>query len=389
MRNKYAKNGFTLVELLVVIAIIGILIGLLLPAVQAAREAARRMQCTNNLKQLALGCHNMVDGKGRLPNAYSQYDLCVEARKSHPGTAGDWVRDISSYLIPLLAYIEQTSLYDSCSQMFQEGLIVNGNNYGILDTGDTNSYSPFMSEVSAFLCPSDGGNKGNDMPMTNYRCCRGDVWVDDWYNEARGVFTNGSEEVIDFGAIGDGTSNTILLAEMNTEPSGGSSRVNTGVSYITPNMGSMNTISCTPPMTCMNERGPNNQLRNPIADPGWAGWRRGGRWGDARMIHTQFLTILPPNAPTCSGSAQKNSLVLPTASSNHSGGVNVAFADGAVKFVSDTVNVANLDMTPTDYENSLGIYYGAGTQPQMYMGPSPYGIWGALGSRNCGESASL
>ena len=94
------RRGFTLVELLVVIAIIGILIALLLPAVQAAREAARRMQCTNNLKQLALACHNHHDTNGELPSG----TMCDPSR----GSFG------FSWIAQVLPHIEMESLYDTC-----------------------------------------------------------------------------------------------------------------------------------------------------------------------------------------------------------------------------------------------------------------------------------
>src|SRR5687767_11805399 len=91
-----AERGFTLVELLVVIAIIGILIALLLPAVQAARESARRTQCTNNLKQLGLACHNHEDSHKQLP----------------PGNTDQPDPSIASALVLLMPYLEEAGKYD-------------------------------------------------------------------------------------------------------------------------------------------------------------------------------------------------------------------------------------------------------------------------------------
>src|SRR5688500_1895627 len=115
-RLQESPRGFTLVELLVVIAIIGVLVALLLPAVQAAREAARRSQCTNNIKQLALACMGYHDSNHVFPPALTYSEAALTAKGNTPTANG--MPNVSSnsshgpnWAIMILPFIEQQSLY--------------------------------------------------------------------------------------------------------------------------------------------------------------------------------------------------------------------------------------------------------------------------------------
>jgi prepilin-type N-terminal cleavage/methylation domain-containing protein len=148
------RAAFTLVELLVVITIIGILIALLLPAVQAAREAARRSQCTNNMKQVALACHNYADKfQESFPWGWDQGYGTSAAPWNNTDQNGTrrtgWVKDFS-WICAALPYIEQTPLYTALNFRDPQG------NIGTVPgpTGMTNQVLR-RTILTSFLCPSN------------------------------------------------------------------------------------------------------------------------------------------------------------------------------------------------------------------------------------------
>ncbi|GAA4423384.1 DUF1559 domain-containing protein [Bremerella cremea] len=330
------RRGFTLVELLVVIAIIGVLIALLLPAVQQAREAARRMECQNKLKQLGLALHNHHDTfghfpkKGRLPGPY------------YERVGG---------MVVLLPYLEQNALAEQIK------------NHG-LATPPTpwDNFAPFKVRLEAFICPSDAGSSdaiiSNGNAPNNYRFSIGDSYRDVYTpdNPHRGLFDDRVEK--DFSSITDGTSNTLMMAERST-----------GTTAKLVMQGQATSIAfLTDPTVCRDSVSTTN--RNEYA--GGASNRAAQRWNDRLPAFSAISTVLPPNSPSCWTGTNENtddSIISPT--SYHPGGVNGLLCDASVRFLPETIDTGDL------------------TQPEVASGASPYGIWGALGSINGGESRPL
>ncbi len=314
------RPGFTLVELLVVIAIIGILVALLLPAIQAAREAARRSQCVNNLKQLALAMHNYSDTHRCIPPG-------VLAQKPFPYRNGSW-------LVRIMPHIEQTAAYGQFE--------FNQTDWTGQDAADRNAWIKAELRVSTFRCPSctlprtrAESPRADTRALTPTVPATIDVQIPDYvgiagtyYNQAdmssaptpnaaasyggRSTFNgvlasvggNVLRDALTFADIVDGLSNTACIAEESSP-------------YINPSTGA-------------------------VTDCRAGNWA-GGAWssgpgGDSDWWHNVTIVAYPinwngPAANNCPG-YQRHTIIR----SEHAGGAQMALSDGAVRFVSDAID---------------------------------------------------
>lgn len=378
--------GFTLVELLVVIAIIGVLVGLLLPAVQAAREAARRMSCSNNFKQIGLGLHNYH-------SAYNQLPMQAGGTFDQGSNGGMNNRRRLSWLIGITPFIEQQALWEQISNPMDRDAD------GVIDYPSMGpwpwdgNYSPWRTEIPTFRCPSDPGVGPPALARTNYAACIGDStdwvnwgfwrWQNNTWNQGHISSANASNRgffyprrAMGFRDVLDGLSNTIACGEIAT--SLGDRDITTDPYY---GIG-WGTIHNNP--SACQDAGhidPNRprywapSVTN--GNPGLrsSGWKRGYRWSDSVPVYTCFTTILPPNREVCMGGGGDFDTGAVSPSSRHQGGCHVLMGDGAVKFITDSIEAGN--------SRAQVVMNGNTVSPPGSK--SPYGLWGALGTRASSE----
>jgi prepilin-type processing-associated H-X9-DG protein len=359
-----------------VIAIIGILIALLLPAVQAAREASRRMACSNNMRQVLIALVNHHDAKNVFPPGLAIAEPGADRNSAFPSAQPH------STFIFLLPFMEQTSRYEACAKTLQ----ISGMNGQSRDSGGTANRSlwdtAYPTPIAGLLCPSDSVKakpNTNEPARNNIVFSAGDYPSDVWTGNLndidsavtfyRGMFGS-TLRCLSYDGILDGSSNTIMTSEavIGNAVSNSESWISDGM--IRGDIRRNASGIMTNPSLCITTYANGKQYVTSASNI-----RRsysGRYWATGYIGTTMFTTILPPNSPSCFTGAGTTGTGghFASATSNHNGGVNVGFGDASVRFVPDTVNRGNISLPP------------------VTLGASPYGVWGALGSRDGGEAVT-
>ncbi|QDT07069.1 hypothetical protein K227x_54940 [Rubripirellula lacrimiformis] len=408
-KNLVRFRAFTLVELLVVISIIGVLVGLLLPAVQSAREAARRMSCGNNFKQVGLALHNYHSAFKNLPKQMGGTVFCGTfgyVTGATPQQAGSTNGNELSAFPGLLPFMEQQALWEQISNVYEVQVGSPGTYFAAmgphpnmnLDEQAAHLYEPWMVEIQTLRCPSDPGVGLPAMGRTNFSFCVGDaiqqtnigpgdpegrfktIAAQRARESCRGVFVN--RMFTSFADIRDGLSNTIAMGEIITDLGDGDMRSQIGASAVELRT---NPNACA---TMIDPSRPSFWLPGTPEAGTIPTNRRGHKWACGRVGYTGFQTILPPNRQSCTWNSSFGNVTdlldegVLSAASRHQGGAHVLLADGAVRFVTDSIEAGNSSHASVR-QNGTAM---DPTLPTVPGAKSPYGLWGALGSRGSSES---
>lgn len=344
-----------------VLAIISILASLMLPAIQKSREAARTITCRNNLKQLGLAIQSYYDTHQCFPMASGRGDSAnFQGGRRHSGFVG------------MLPYMGYGSLYKTIKNGGYEASVDGSVDYeGFRFAPWDSNHKAVRMNMPDLLCPSDGTSLVQPLVgKTSYAFSRGDSawdhnpsWSGNGDRGLRGVFVGGNRNTIGgrkISDITDGISNTIAMSERITAKSGGNS-IRTGATAV---------------KTFQYEYIVNPSVaRTRVEDNGvYIGETRrwsGVRWTDGCPSYTGMTTILGPNSPSVTQGYWDchDGIFEPT--SHHPGGVQTLMVDGSVTMINEKIDT------------------GDPTKPSPINGPSPYGVWGALGSINGGETVEF
>jgi prepilin-type N-terminal cleavage/methylation domain-containing protein/prepilin-type processing-associated H-X9-DG protein len=316
--------AFTLVELLVVISIIGVLVAMLLPAVQAARETSRRASCMNRLRQMTLAMQNHVAAVGAFPNG--------SVSRPMPNAAGaPWTFYRWSALAALTPYMENSAVHDALD--FERPLYDGA--AGLQPSGPNRDVVRLV--IPDFLCPSDLSERLTEsFGPTNYAVCTGtgvgnpEIATDDGSpHGVDGVF--GVNSATRPGQITDGLSKTVLLSESTLGRPADASPHDPAMEY--------QFITAAPLRESVCRASSSWNYTDP----------RGFSWANGEHRCTLYNHHDTPNPPTpdCMGvliGGGPDRMFTPygwrAARSLHPGGVNVALADGSVRFIGDDVDSA-------------------------------------------------
>jgi prepilin-type processing-associated H-X9-DG protein len=383
----------------VVIAIIGVLVGLLLPAVQAAREAARRMSCSNNFKQIGLGLHNYHSAFKQLPMmrggtrlAHGNNNPQSRIPRTPGGAFGGNNLHNLSVLVPLTPFVEQQAIWEQVSNPFTVREPVSAAGMWVFSEMGPNpdislaqhgnyQYDPWLTTVPTYRCPSDPGQGLPAQGRTNYGMSIGDSiqFQNTGFRRqngtvnatvaprakatCRGMFFPRNE--MKFRDVLDGLANTIMGGELNTD---------LGDRDITTQSVNATNGILADPSTCGVEIDPARpKFWVPgAATTGGVQGQRGYKWASGYAVHTGFTTILPPNREICSTGGGTWRPGIYGASSRHQGGAHILMGDGAVVFITDSIEAG---------DKTAGMVVWNGTGARAPGVESPYGLWGALGTR--------
>ncbi|OYP35926.1 DUF1559 domain-containing protein [Rhodopirellula sp. MGV] len=408
MSERSSKYRFSILQLLVVLTAVGVLLALLLPAITTTREAARLMSCGNNLRQIGLGFHNYHSAYKQLPPACggtgpTSKDSCsnqcrlsalvaiscfIESSPfwgcvSNPYYPEEW----ASLPIGPSEAVKRSPYFDAfmAERSGAAGPLVDSSNQRYFPAMGpapwrAKDYPPWQYGQPTYHCPADQNPSPNGRAaFSNYVLCYGDGIVDVGYvpgeplsfrgrnassGNQRGIFANGVN--VRFDDVTDGLANTAMVGE--TVTFNGNRDVRRSVAA------NIAGIAETPSL-CLKVASRGNYSDGIVlrmTPDGVAS--RGGNWADGAITWTGFNTVLPPNSPSCDRESKHHFDGIFSTASLHRDIAQVLMADGSVKAISNSIDTGAAGRSASN------------VLPHELPTESPFGVWGAMGTRSGEES---